>query len=59
MQVMVKKIITDPDLTQMLELADKDIKCITCISYVQKFKYEQERYKNDPNKVSRDVNYNT
>lgn len=58
MQVMVKKIITDPDLTQMLELADKDIKCITCISYVQKFKYEQERYKNDPNKVSRDVNYN-
>lgn len=59
MQVTVKKIITDPDLTQMLEIADKDIKCITCISYVQKFKYEQERYKNDPNKVSRDVNYNT
>lgn len=59
MQVTVKKIITDPDLTQMLEIADKDIKCITCISCVQKFKYEQERYKNDPNKVSRDVNYNT
>lgn len=59
MQVSEKKIMTGPDLTQMLELAYKAIKCITCISYVQKFKYEQERYKNDPNKVSRDVNYNT
>ena len=49
-------------MTKMMEIADKDIKCITCISYVQKFKYEQERYKrykNDPSKVSRDVNYNT
>ena len=50
----IRRKINPPKLTQILELADKDIK--TGITLFHKFK--KLRYNKDPNQISRDYNYN-